>query len=271
MSSQLKIRLLIALVMVGFSVVSYLAKTKVNPVTGKKQRVAMSFEEEIQLGLQAAPQMIRQHGGHERNQQECDHVSEVGYRLVQALNFHLQIDGLQHPYKFDFHLLEDDRTVNAFALPGGQVFITDALYDQLKTEGQLAGVLGHEIGHVLERHGAQRMAKQELTMGVVRGAGVAGGGRGSAQAAAAIGNLLNMKYGRNDEHQSDEWGVRLTTLAGYNPESMIGVMEILKKASGGKAPPEMLSTHPPSEKRIQRIKSFIKSEFPQGLPPGLVD
>ena len=139
--------------------------------------------------------------------------------------------------------------------------ITEALYRQMETEGQLAGVLGHEIGHVLERHGAQRMAKGGLIKGIVGAAGVAGGSSGSAQTAAAIGNMINMKYGRQDELESDRWGIALMVLAGYHPEHMLGVMDILEKSAGGGAPPEFMSTHPRPANRKKHIRNIIAVSY----------
>ena len=177
----------------------------------------------------------------------------------------------KNPYRDDFRftLLADPKTVNAFALPGGQVFITAALFRDLETEGQLAGVLGHEIGHVIERHGNQRMAQNQLFQGLAAAGGVAGGDANSAQMAQAVAQMVQMKYGRGDELESDKWGVRLTYLAGYDPRAMIGVMEVLDRASGGAAPPEFFSTHPKPANRVEYIKQVIAEEFPEGVPDGL--
>lgn len=264
------IRLLIAAAIALFSVISYYSMGDPNPFTGENQRVGLNTEQEIALGLQAAPEMAAQHGGLARDPRGQAKVDQIGRQLVAAVNKLAQTSRKENPYKFEFHLLADDRTINAFALPGGQVFITAALYDRLQTDGQLAGVLGHEVGHVLMRHGAQRLAKQKLTQGLVGAAGVAGGSQQSAQMAAAIGNMINMKYGRDDELESDKWGVELAAEAGYDPRAMLGVMEILEEASGG-GPPEMMSTHPKPANRQAYIKEVIESVFPNGLPPGLIE
>lgn len=214
--SGLSFRLLIAVAIVIFSLVSYFSMGQVNPVTGEKQRVAMNVDQEVKMGLAAAPEMAAQHGNLHPNREAREHVAAVGERLLQGLDHWVEENGRQNPFRgnFRFHLLADMKTINAFALPGGQVFITAALYSRLQTEGQLAGVLGHEIGHVLSRHGAQRMAKQQLTQGLTGAAGVAGGSYESARMAQAVGQMINMKYGRDDELESDIWGVRLTYLAG---------------------------------------------------------
>lgn len=172
-------------------------------------------------------------------------------------------------WNFDFHLLRDDRTINAFALPGGQCFITYALYSKLQTEGQLAGVLGHEIGHVVARHGAQRMAKGKLTQGLIGAVATASESQGTAQAAAMIGQMINMKYGREDELESDQLGVIFMAKAGYDPTGMVGVMKILAEAGGGEGRSEFFSTHPNPDNRIGRIKEAIDRIFPNGIPTGL--
>ena len=258
-------RLLVAAVIACFSLVSYYRMGQVNPVTGERQRVGMDEGQEIQMGLAAVAQMKRQHGGDHPDPRLRAQVDTVGRKLVRALEDSLAQQRRDHPYTFQFHLLRDDQTLNAFALPGGQVFITHALFSRLTTEGQLAGVLGHEIAHVILRHGAQRMAKQRLTQGLAGAAGVAGGTADTAQMAQAVGQLVNMRYGRRDELESDRWGVRLAHSAGYDPRAMLGVMEILDEASGGRQTPEMLSTHPKPANRQAYLRQLIRREFPEGL------
>ncbi|MFZ1291654.1 MAG: M48 family metallopeptidase [Melioribacteraceae bacterium] len=175
-------------------------------------------------------------------------------------------------YQFEFHLLNDRQTVNAFALPGGQIFITAALFGKLQTEAQLAGVLGHEIGHVVARHSAQQMAKSNLTQGILNGVLIASDPAGSsAQAAAYIAQLVNMKYGRDDELESDKIGVNFLANSGYNPTALVGVMKILEESSGGASQAEFFSTHPNPSNRISQINSEINKLFPEGVPSNLVE
>ena len=265
--SSWKIRLMIAGGIILFSLFTYYTNTTVNPVTGEKQRVSLSPEQEVALGLQAAPEMIQQHRGESRDYRATATVEQVGSRLVNALFTRAQQRGYDIPYRFDFHLLADRQTINAFALPGGQVFITEALYDQLQNEAQLAGVLGHEVGHVIERHGAQRMAQSQMFQGVVSAAGVAGGDMSTAQVAQMVANFSQMKYGRGHELESDRWGVELMAYIGYDPSEMLGVMDILERASGGGG--GFMSTHPKPANRKQYINEVIAEQFPQGVPRGL--
>ena len=260
--------LIIALVAVGM----YMFRTSVNPVTGEKQRVAMTAGEEKALGLQAAPQMAEQMGGalDPRDDERAMMVAEVGRRIVE------RSDASRSPYVDNFHfkLLADPKTINAFALPGGQVFITQALYSKLQNEAELAGVLGHEIGHVIERHSNQQMATGQLgqLLTVAVGVGASGqddGGRKAQMAAALANSMLTLRYSRGDETQADDVGLKYMAQAGYDPEQMLEVMKILKEASGGSNQPEFLQTHPLPETRLEDIKNQLKKNYPDGIPRDL--
>ena len=252
-TGRFKLFLIIGLVMAAFQAFKYFTNTQVNPVTGEEQRVQWTTDEEIQLGLNAAPQMANQHGGLHPDQRAQAYLDQVGQRLVNTQT------GQKSIYPYDFHLLADPNTVNAFALPGGQCFITYALFERLKNEDQLAGVIGHEMGHVIERHGAERMAKTGFIQGLIQSVMIGSGGDHTmAQIANVIGNYTNMKYGRDQELESDDWGVKMMIEAGYNPEELIGVMDILEDASGGSSVPEFQSTHPSPENRREKIRESIE-------------
>jgi predicted Zn-dependent protease len=281
--SGLKVRLLIALALAAFALISYYGNPgDENQITGEKERVAMADEqEEMALGRQAAPEMAQQHGGPSRDRGRQEQVDLVGERLLAALDRWIEEKEqevfdrtgnrvqLQNPYQFEFTVLADDQTVNAFALPGGQVFITEALHGRLNTIGELAGVIGHEIGHVIERHGNKRMAKQQLFGGLAAAGGVAGGDANSARMSQMLANVMQMSYGRQDELESDGWGVVLCEKAGFDPRAMIGVMKVLDEASPGGGPPEMMSTHPKPANRVKYIQEVIAEKFPNGIRAGL--
>lgn len=242
-----KIRIFIGLAIVAFAFIQRCNNKEENPYTGRSQTINMSPEQEIAIGLQSAPEIAKQHGGLYPDQRLQSFVDNVGKKLV---NKSLARDT---PYKYDFHLLADDQTINAFALPGGQVFITYALFSQLN-EAQLAGVLGHEIGHVLGRHSAERIAESNFWKTVSMGASV---GADAGSIVNSIGQNTLLKNGRGDELESDELGVLFMIQSGYQPEEMIRVMEILKEAAGPNRQPEFQSTHPDPENRIQKIKEAI--------------
>jgi predicted Zn-dependent protease len=265
-------RFIIALIMALFGLVGYYSSRTYNPVTQKVQHVGgITAEQEIALGLRAAPEMEAEFGGPSDNRRGQQLVDAIGARLVE------QSDAGKTPYRFQFHLLDDDRTINAFALPGGQVFMTDGLARRLRTEGEMAGVLGHEIGHVVARHSAEHLAKSQLLQSLGGAAVIAAydprhpaTGQEAQILAAAVTQLVSMKFGRNDELQADRLGVRLMAKAGYDPRSMLGVMEVLAEAGRGRGrPPEFFSTHPNPERRGQRIKEAIEELYPQGVPSGL--
>lgn len=262
-------RLIMALLVALISVGSYFATRSSNPVTGQMQHVGITPEQEIALGLQAAPEMAAQFGGLSNDAGASRRVEAMGQLLLS------HSPATNSPYRFEFHLLADTQTVNAFALPGGQVFITKALFDRLQTEGQLAGVLGHEMGHVIERHSAQQLAKAQLTQGLTGAAAIATydpnnpGSRNSAVVAMMIGQLINLRYSRGDELQADEWGVKLTASSGYDPRAMIGLMKVLEESSHGRSSSDFFSTHPNPENRITHIEEAIQKQFPDGLPAGL--
>lgn len=264
------IKIIIALLIGLFSLITYWCNRQENEFTGEMQHVDMTVEQEIALGLQAAPEMASQYGGLHPDQQAAAKVKEIGQRLVSSTRVS------ETPYEFDFHLLADEKTVNAFALPGGQIFITAGLLGRLGSEAQLAGVLGHEIGHVVGRHSAQQLAKARLTQGLTGAAAIATydpnnpASQTGAIAAAMIGKLLNMRYGREDELESDRLAVRLTGEAGYDPRAMVVVMRILEEASGGAQGPEFTQTHPNPGNRVAEIERAIQNEYPNGLPSGLV-
>jgi beta-barrel assembly-enhancing protease len=269
-SSGLMGRIIVALAIAFIGWLMYTSQVQENPVTGEKQHVMISPDQEIRLGLEAAPQMSREMGGEvPSSDPRTQEVQRIGEILVMNTDAH------KSPWKFQFHLLADAKTVNAFALPGGQVFITLGLFNNLQNEAQLAGVLGHEIGHVIERHTAEQMAKNQLGQMLVVAVGTAasdpsqGSGYSNPMVIASLVNqMFQLKYGRKDESEADVWGLKLMEQAGYDPTAMIAVMEVLKAASGGGhgTVPEIFQTHPNPDLRIEQIKAYLKEHPPK---PGL--
>ncbi len=236
-----------------------------NAVTGERQRVGLSSEQEVAMGLQAAPEMAYQHGGEHPDAQLRAMVTRVGNKLVQA--------NARGPWatqfaksRFNFHLLRDDSTVNAFALPGGQIFFTYGLFKFLKTEDEVAGVLGHEIGHVIGRHSAEQMTKSEMWASISNAAGMVGAdfNLNPEQISKFVYQVKTTSYGRADELESDQLGVKFMVNAGYDPEGLIRVMEVLEQQGGGGRGPEFLSTHPNPGNRIEQIRRVIQEVREKG-------
>jgi len=259
-------RLLIALGLIVYAFIKYSATTtkQENPFTGDTVTVMkMTPEEETALGLQSVPEMAQQFGGEVRDALIRNKINQIGHRLLEAKERIVTKRGkqeLEYDYEFQFHVLNDMKTINAFALPGGQIFITMALLSRLPNEDAVAGVLGHEIGHVLARHSMQQMAKSGLLSGLVNAAVVAtsDGTRNNSQIAQMVGQVLQTKYGREAESQSDRIGIQLLMEAGYKPDALLDVMKVLADSmKGGGRPPEILSTHPFPETRARQIQVYL--------------
>ncbi len=256
-------RLLIGLVIAGVSIATYLSRRTTNELTGETQYVKLTERQEVALGLSSAPTLTRQFGGATSDTALARYVESVGMRVAG------KSAAAKTKYPFTFTVLGDRKTVNAFALPGGPVFITEALLSLMRNEAQLAGVLGHEIGHVVARHGAEHLAKADLTTGLVGATVVAtsdpdspGSARAKAALAMAAAQLISMKFGRDDELESDRLGVRFMTEAGYDGAQMGEVMKVLKAAGGGKTP-EFFATHPDPDNRLERIAAEL-AKTPKG-------
>ena len=263
------VRVGIALLIALFGLVSYCSNTVTNPVTGEAQRVQLTAKQEIALGLQSRQKMADQYGGLYPDQALQQYVGQVGTRVVQ------KSIASKGPYAYNFYLLRDPKVINAFALPGGQVFITAALLQRLSSEAQLAGVLGHEVGHVVGRHGAEHLAKQQLGQSLVTAVGVAasddrGGGQNAAILAQAVNQLVGLQYGREDELESDRLGLEFMAEAGYDPRGILELMQILAASRGkGGQQPEFFSSHPNPDNRLQRLQELITKTYPNGVPATL--
>lgn len=252
--------------------VMYFSHSSINPTTGEKQHVNLTAGQEIALGEQSAPQMAAQMGGElPASDPRTQEVQDIGNRVWK------RSDAGKSPYPLHYHLLADTHTINAFALPGGEVFITLGLLDRLTTEGELAGVLGHETGHVIERHVAQQMAQSQLGQFLVAGAGVASSANRHPYADTAIAALVNhmtqLHFSRADESQADERGLQFMSEAGYDPRAMLNVMKVLQQVTNeqGGRQPQILVTHPYPEQRMQQIKQWLGQHYPNGVPSDLAD
>lgn len=249
-------RLWIAAIFAVMALLGYYGYREVNPITGDTQHISMSREDEVALGMASAPQVAEEFGGLDPDPELQARVNAIGARVVRG-----SVAG-QTPYPFEFHVLQDPQTVNAFALPGGPVFVTRGLLDRLQNEGQLAGVLGHEVGHVLGRHSAEQIARGRLAEALTGAAGIAASddyndARRAQAVAALAARIVQLRYGREDEIQADTLGVRLMIESGFDPHDLLGVMRILKEASGGSRQPEFLSTHPDPGNRETVIRDAI--------------
>lgn len=240
--------------------VSVLVGCTTNPTTGRTSYYALSRDEEIAIGEQSKDGMIQEFGGEVQRAELRQYVRDVGMRLVATVG---QDDPAMSSLPWEFVLLDSD-VVNAFALPGGKVFMSRGLAQRMTNEAQLAGVLGHEIGHVTAQHTSERFGDAKRT-GLIAGIssvllGATLGIDVSALAEQAAGITL-ASYGRDQENEADALGMRYMMRAGYDPIGQLQVMQILASLDKTGRPPEFLSTHPYPEKRIENIEGKLRNEY----------
>jgi predicted Zn-dependent protease len=222
-----------------------------NPVTGKSELSLVSESQEIQMGQQAA-QQVAQTIGLYNDAKATAYVAEVGKRMAAASE--------RPNLPWEFHIVEDP-SVNAFALPGGFIYVTRGLMGTINDEAELATVVGHEIGHVTNRHSVQQISKQELAqIGLGVGSILSSDIAKFGQLASAGLSVLFLKYSRDAENQADLAGFRYALNQNYDVREMTKVFETLDRisqSSGGGKLPEWLETHPDPGNRIQHIESFL--------------
>jgi len=238
---------------------AFMLGCSVNPATGKRQFNVMSTNQELALGAQAAPEFVQSYGGEIPSSEILGYVGDIGKRLAAVSE--------RPDLPWEFHVV-DSPVINAFALPGGKVFMSRGLLEKMTNEAQLAGVLGHEVGHVTAQHIGQQMSQGMVVQAV--GIVIAAIGEKSDNdymkvlgvGATTGGSLYLLKFGRDQESEADSLGLRYMSKLGYNPAAQIQVMEILKDASGSGGGVEWMSTHPMPETRITRLESEIKKNYP---------
>ncbi len=229
-----------------------------NPVTGKRELILIPPEQEIAMGQQAAPEFEKEFGGRVPNERLQSYVASVGQKVAA-------VSDRDMPYEFT--LVSSD-VANAFALPGGQIFITAGLMVRMTNERQLAAVLAHEVSHVAAKHNVKGMQRQMGAAVLVEVAGRAAG-QDKAQAAEAVTKVVtsvgNLKYGRDDEYQADEVGIKYLAKAGYNPWGMIEMLTVLYNLSESEPGSlgELFQTHPLTSKRIEDARLMVEQNHPK--------
>ena len=224
-----------------------------NPVTGRRELIFISGDQEIALGREAAPKFEQEFGGRVPNDQLQRYVQSVGAKLAAASD---------RPMPYSYTLLKSD-VPNAFALPGGPIFITAGLMRRMTNERQLAAVLGHETAHVAAKHSVNQMQKQMGAQLLVEIAGRLGGpdkGQTAADVAKIASTMALLRYSRNDEYEADVVGIRYAARAKYNPWGMVELLNVLKNLADSEPGTfgEMFQTHPLSSKRIQEAEQALK-------------
>jgi len=239
-----------------------------NPVTGKSE-LAIPDSYEIALGAQSAPEFEKEFGGVHPNTELQTYVSGIGARVAKVSD---------RPMPYEYTVLNSD-VPNAFALPGGKIYITAGLLKLVENERELAAVLGHETGHVAAKHNINSLKRQIGASILLEIATQAVGEQGAsaAQIAQVVNNMAGLRYSRENEYHADELGIRYASRAGYNPWGMVELLTSLK--GGDTTQPGLLDefflTHPLTDKRIEQARLRIEADHrtadPKAADPGAVE
>jgi len=244
---------------------SFLSGCAVDPVTGKKEFILLSEADEIALDRKQSPYQFSTDFGQVQDQRLNNYINRVGLELSKRSH------RPQMPYSFR---AVNAAYINAYAFPGGSIAATRGILVELENEAELAALLSHEIGHVNARHTAEQSTKGMLANLLVTGATGATGAAGYGNAAGLVQSLAGLSagallahYSRDNEREADGLGMEYMTRAGYSPEGMVGLMEILQK-NGRKQPGAielMFATHPMSRERLQFARQQARSTYARFL------
>ncbi len=271
-------RVRLALLAVATILVAFACAYSTNPVTGRKEFFAYSWQDEIKLGFDADQGIVQEYGIYD-DEDVRQYVDRIGRKVLE--NSHLRREGAGRQFQetvFSFRVL-DSRVVNAFALPGGYIYVTRGLLAHVENEAQLGVVLGHEIGHVAARHSSQRAFKSQLgQIGLIGGAML---GQAifdiSADEILQLGSTamqyLFLSYSRDDEREADRLGVEYASMTGYSADEASRFFRSLKRIqqkSGASIPPWQ-STHPDPGEREETIIELASGWRTQGYNMTLVN
>jgi predicted Zn-dependent protease len=235
-----------------FSLLLLTTACAINPVTGKYELSLISEQQEIALGKETDGEIRRQYGVY-----DAPVLNEYVKKIGMTLTPHTHRPHLT----YNFAVL-DTPVVNAFALPGGYIYVTRGILAMMNSEAELAAVLAHELGHVNARHGVQRLSKLLLVQAGLTVGSALSDTFAEISGVASIGiQLLFLKYSRDDEREADALGVEYSRKSGYNPGEMISFFSSLQKLgdlSGGQSLPGFLSTHPLTRERIQNVQASLR-------------
>ncbi len=225
------------------------------PVTGREQLMLVSESQAQEMGLQAYKEAISK-AKISQDPKYVEQVRRVGARVAQAA---------QKPdYQWEFNVIDEPQTVNAWALPGGKVAVYTGLLNLGVTDAELAAVMGHEVAHALAQHSRERMSQAMAQQIGLQALGATGKlGEGGLQAVnLALGLGVGLPFGRKQESEADYIGLDLMAKAGYDPHAALSFWHKMESSAGGGKPPEFLSTHPSSEHRIRDIEAALPKFMP---------
>ena len=228
-----------------------LSSCAVNPITGEEELMFFSPEEDLALGRKYAPYVEKELGGRIPDESLQNYVNRVGQRIARFCH---------RPDLAYYFAAVDTDMANAIAMPGGYVFITRGLLEELKSEAQLAAILGHEVGHIVARDSMAAMSRQIGMTALVAAAHVGDVPSDVGRATMFITSVLTLQYSREDERDADFVGLSYMSQAGYDPNGIVETMQILQDLQTVR-PIEFFSTHPNPENRITYLKERIARRY----------
>lgn len=234
-------------------------------VTGRKQLALVSNAEIIPLAAQQYQEVIRQ-GPLSRNQEQTELIRRVGVRIQKAVEQYMTEKNMSDQlagFEWEFNLIDDPKTVNAWCMPGGKVAFYTGILPVCKDELGVAVVMGHEVAHAIANHGRERMSQQMVaqfgigTLATLMGQNPTAGKDLLLQAVGIGTNLGILKFSRQHESEADYMGLIFMAMAGYDPREAPRFWERMTEMSGGQQPPEFLSTHPSHETRVSDLNKWM--------------
>lgn len=258
-------------VLVAATLLVVIVACKTNPFTGKKMMNFYSNDQLFPMAFQQYDQFLNENKVI-KGTKDAEMITRVGERISVAAERWLNANGYEgylKDYKWEYNLV-DDKTVNAWCMPGGKIVFYTGILPVAENETAIAAIMGHEVAHALADHGGQRMSAGTIQQVGAVGVAVATGGKSSEEQqlwmqAYGLGSQVGgmLPFSRSHETEADKIGLILMAIAGYNPDEASKLWERMKAKSGGQAPPEILSTHPSNDSRIANLKElapYAKSE-----------
>jgi predicted Zn-dependent protease len=232
-------------------VLALCAGCAVNPLTGEKELMLMTESQDLDIGKKYAPQLEKQMGGKIPDNALQNYINSVGQKVAMVSH--------RRTWEYHFAALDDDM-VNAFALPGGYIFITKGMLQQLTTEAQLASILGHEVAHIVARDTAALMSR-EIGIDILLTAVTTESTSSTTRTAADLTRqIIGLRFSRRDEKDADYAGLDYMVRAGYNPNGMVETMQMLQDQQKTRTI-EFFSTHPSPINRVAYLKERIASRY----------